>query len=104
MGGLPGEIPERGVSMSRFERKNTLLIKAFGEYLREHPDMMDEIPDDAQLVMQIEGDEAFNAWSRGIAQPELSEPQVYVRFTLKEGIAKSGQLAAIEKLELQPVG
>jgi hypothetical protein len=90
--------------MNRFEKKNTVLIKAFGQYLREHLGLMDELPDDTLLVMQVEGDEAFNAWSRRIAQPEPGQPIVYVKFTLKQQMAKVNTPADIEKLELQPVG
>ena len=89
--------------MNRFEKKNAVLIKAFGQYLRAHSHLMDELPDDALLVMQVEGDEPFNAWSRQIAQPDRGQAIVHVKFTLKR-VAKVNTPADIEKLELQPVG
>lgn len=89
--------------MNRFEKKNGVLIKAFGQYLRAHSDRMDELPDDALLVMQVEGDETFNAWSRRIAEPDPGQRVVYVKFTLKKETTGASRSADIEELELQPV-
>ena len=88
--------------MNRFEKKNTMLIKAFGQHLREHPEIIDDLPDDTLLVMQIRGDAAFNAWSRRIAHPDKRQPVIYVKFTLKKKLARSRKPTNIEKLELQP--
>ena len=84
--------------MNRFEKKNTLLIKAFGEYMRQHPEVMDAIADEALLVMQVEGDESFNKWSLRIAQPEKGQRVVYVKLRMKN---EKRLRTAIEKLEMQ---
>ena len=54
--------------MNIMERKNTELIKEFNRYVREHPQFSENIPDNALVVMQLEGDEEFNEWSREMAQ------------------------------------
>ena len=39
------------------ERKNTDLIKEFNRYVREQPDFADNMPNNAIIIMQLEGDE-----------------------------------------------
>ena len=70
--------------MNLFERKNTELIKEFNRYIREHPEFAESIPDGAVVVMQLEGDEEFNAWSRRLAESRAQEgqpgrPIVYIK-------------------------
>jgi hypothetical protein len=71
---------------------------------RGQPSLHTRIPDEAVLVMQLRGDEAFNRWSRGISEEEVQagRPVVYVEITLKPKALKL-TVKAIEKLELQPV-
>lgn len=40
-----------------FVDKNTMLIKEFDRYILDHPEFADKIPNNALVVMQIEGDE-----------------------------------------------
>ncbi len=86
--------------MNVFEQKNTELIKEFNCYVREHPKFAEQIPHDAIVIMQLEGDEEFNAWARELAARRRSEgrPIVFVR------IQKLRPLRSrIEKLVLEPV-
>jgi hypothetical protein len=62
------------------------IIKCFGEkkYLySEHPEFANQLPDNALIVMQIDGDEAFNQWAREtvplVAEKDTSV--VYVTIT-----------------------
>lgn len=64
--------------MNAFEQKNTELIKEFNRYVREHPEIADQIPNDAMVIMQLEGDEEFNKWARQLAERRRSEGQVVV--------------------------
>jgi hypothetical protein len=48
--------------------KNSMLVREFDKYILEHPEFADCIPDDALVVIQLEGDEEFNAWAREAAQ------------------------------------
>lgn len=90
-------------NMTAHERKNNELIMLFDEFLRKRPDVLDEIPDNAVLVMQVEGDESFNAWAYRIAEANApGRPIVLVTFALKSR-RKPLSLKAVERLELQPV-
>lgn len=83
--------------MNAFERRNSLLGMEFDRYIREHPEFGERIPDNAQVILLLEGDEDFNGWSIRIGkeQTESGCPIVYV--TIKKlGRAHS----RIEGLEL----
>jgi hypothetical protein len=83
--------------MNAFERRNSLLGMEFDRYIREHPEFGERIPDNAQVVLLLEGDEDYNRWSTHIGkeQTEIGRPIVYV--TIKKlGPAHS----RIEDLEL----
>jgi hypothetical protein len=56
-----------------FEQKNTELIKEFNRYVRAHPKVAERIPDDAIVILQLEGDEEFNVWARQLAENRRSE-------------------------------
>ena len=47
-------------STNRFTNKNTMLVREFDRYILEYPEFADKIPDNALVVMQIDGDEEFN--------------------------------------------
>ena len=67
--------------MNVFEQKNAELVTEFDRYVREHPDLADQIPDNALVAMLIEGDQEFNRWSQEGAkrQAEKGQPIVYVK-------------------------
>ncbi len=84
--------------MNVMERKNTELIKKFNTYVREHPKFAEQIPDNAVIIMQLEGDEEFNQWSHKLAgsHHEEARPIVHV------GIKKIKPIRSrIEELEIQ---
>ncbi|MFN4218138.1 MAG: DUF5647 family protein [Candidatus Bipolaricaulia bacterium] len=90
-------------SVAAFEQQNSELITLFDEFLRKRPDLLDEIPDNAVLVMQLEGDKAFNEWAYQIAHANAgNRPMVLVTFALKSR-RKPLSLKGIERLELSPV-
>lgn len=67
-----------------YTKRNTRLIALFDQLLRKRPDVLDDIPDSAIVVMQIEGDEAFNTWARKIAEANARDrPFLLVQFSLK---------------------
>ena len=84
----------------RFTEKNSMLIKEFDRYVLEHPEFTDEIPNNALIVMQIEGDDEFNNWARETARSvaEKDNPIVYVIITELKPVR-----SRIEKLKLQLV-
>ena len=94
------------MSNATFEHQHDKLVRVFDQFLREHPSLLDEIPNHAVLIFQIEGDEAFNGWSeqtaRRVASP--AQPLFQVTFTLKSAATARIALKSIEKLQLEPVG
>ena len=70
-------------SRTGFTEKNTMLVREFDRYILEHPACAERSPDNALVVMQIEGDEEFNQWARETANKaaDRTDPRVYVTVT-----------------------
>ncbi len=88
------------IDKQRFVEKNSMLVKEFDRYILEHLDFADRIPDNALVVMQIEGDEEFNNWAKETAQSvaEKDTPIVYVTITELKPVR-----SRIEKIKLELV-
>ncbi len=88
------------IDKKRFVEKNSMLVKEFDRYILEHPEFADGIPDNALVVLQIEGDEEFNNWARVTARSvaERDTPIVYVTITELKPVR-----SRIEKLKLELV-
>ena len=86
------------IEKKRFVEKNTILVREFDRYIQEYPDFSDRLPNNALVVMQIEGDEEFNKWARETAQnvAEKDNPIVYVTITELKPVR-----SRIEKLRLE---
>ena len=84
----------------RFVEKNSILVKEFDRYILEYPEFADKLPNNALIVMQIEGDEEFNNWARRTAKcvAEKNNPLVYVTITELKPVR-----SRIEKLKLELV-
>lgn len=84
--------------MNIMERKNTDLIKEFNRYIREHPEFVDDVPNNAIVIMQLEDDKEFNKWSLDLAEKhtEKDRPQIFVRIKKIKPIR-----SRIEQLELE---
>jgi len=83
---------------TRFQEKNTTLVREFDRYILEHPGFAEQIPDNALVVMQIEGDEEFNNWAKEAAR-QASEKEtliVYIRIRELKPVR-----SRIESLELE---
>jgi hypothetical protein len=78
--------------------KNLDLLFEFEKYVLEHPRFAKRIPDNALIVMQIEGDEEFNQWSRKLAQAQAEKDQTVVYIIVKQLAAVRSR---IRKLQLQ---
>jgi hypothetical protein len=66
------------------KKRNSLLGMEFDRYLREHPEFADKIPDNAQVILLLEGDEAFNAWSARIGKEQAAQDQPLLFVTIKK--------------------
>ncbi len=64
-----------------FKKKHSMLVVEFDRYVVEHPEFAAKIPQNAQIVLQIEGDEEYNEWSRQLAdrQRETGQTVIYVK-------------------------
>ena len=78
--------------------KNSILVKEFDRYILEHPVFAEQIPDNALVVMHLEGDDEFNNWARETAQnvAEKDNPIVYVIITELKPVR-----SRIEKIKLE---
>jgi hypothetical protein len=67
------------------ERKHAILLTEFDRYVVEHPEFAVKIPRNAQIVLQVEEEEKYNAWSRQIAarQRERDQSVVFVKVRIK---------------------
>lgn len=70
--------------MNKFEWKNSVLGKEFDQYVREHPEFAEKIPEGAVIALQVEGDEEFNEWSRKIAQEQAEKDQTIIYVNIKK--------------------
>lgn len=63
------------------EKKHGILVTEFDRYVVEHPEFAEKIPQSAQIVLQVEGDDEYNRWSRALAdrQREPGQAVVYVK-------------------------
>lgn len=66
--------------MGVLEKRNSLLGLEFDCYAREHPEFLKKIPQNAQVVLLLEGDDKFNSWSKrlGRKQAESGQPVIYI--------------------------
>lgn len=62
------------------EKKHSILVTEFDRYVVEHSEFAEKIPQNAQILLQVEGDEEYNKWSRQLAerQRESGQSVVYV--------------------------
>lgn len=77
-----------------------MLVKEFDRYIIEHPEFADGIPDNALVVMQIDGDDEFNNWARESAQSVAERDKPFVCVTITE---LKPVRSRIEKLKLELV-
>ena len=83
--------------MNVFEKRNSLLGMEFDRYVKEHPEFQERIPNNAQVILLLEGDEEFNGWSIHVGKEQVERGQPIIYVTIKKlGPAHS----RIEELEL----
>jgi hypothetical protein len=52
--------------------------------MREHPEFCEKIPNNAHIVLLLEGDKEFNEWSIDLAKKQAEEDQTMVYITTKK--------------------
>jgi len=70
--------------MNTYEKRNSLLGMEFDRYLREHPEFTDKIPENAQVILLLEGDKDFNTWSMRVGKEQASQNQPLLYVTIKK--------------------
>ncbi len=65
------------------EKKHAILVAEFDRYVLEHPEFAAKIPRNAQVVLQVEGDEEYNRWSRELAEKQREPGQTVVYIKIK---------------------
>jgi hypothetical protein len=70
--------------MSIFEKRNSLLGLEFDRYVREHPKFLKKVPHKAQVVLLLEGDKEFNAWSTRVGKEQAEPGQPIIHITIKK--------------------
>lgn len=72
------------MSISIFEKRNSLLGLEFDRYVREHPEFLKKIPHNAQIVLLLKGDKEFNTWSTRLGKEQAEPGQRIVHITIKK--------------------
>jgi len=64
----------------QLQERHVLLIEEFNQYLFDHPEFLEQIPQGAVVVLQLQGDEEYNRWSRKIARKtcEKGQPLAFI--------------------------
>ena len=70
--------------MNIYERRSSVLGNEFDRYMREHPEFCKKIPNNAHIVLLLEGDKEFNEWSINLAKKQAEEDQTIVYITIKK--------------------
>ena len=67
--------------MNILEKKHAILAMELDRYVIEHPEFEIKIPRNAQIVLQVEGDQEYNKWSKQLAerQREPDQKVVYIK-------------------------
>ena len=70
--------------MNTNEKRNSLLGMEFDRYLREHPEFTEKIPNNAQIILLLEGDKEFNNWSARVGKEQAAQDQPLLYVTIKK--------------------
>ncbi|MBC8184764.1 hypothetical protein H8E88_27030 [candidate division KSB1 bacterium] len=66
------------------ERKNSIIGMEFDRYIREHPDFIEKLPQNAHIGLLMSEDAEFNKWSTNLAHKQAEKNQKIVLVTIKE--------------------
>ncbi len=83
--------------MNIYERRNSLLGMELDRYLREHPEFSERIPNNAHIIMLLDGDKEFNEWSTELGNKQAEKGQSIVYITIRKLAPVHSR---IEELEL----
>lgn len=77
-----------------------MVVREFDSYILEHPEFTKKIPNNALVIIQVEGDKEFNKWAKETALKvaEKDHRIVYVTITELKPVR-----SRIERLKLETV-
>ncbi len=70
-----------------FARTQLELAGEFGKFVFDHPELDERLPDGAYVYFEIDGEPAFNEYSRGLAEAKQREGNVPVVRVRLKGLA-----------------
>ena len=85
------------------ERKHAILVTEFDRYVVEHPEFAAEIPRNSQVVLQVEGDDEYNEWSKELAESQR-EPGQRVVYVKVKGLKPAKSRLLKPEVAVQPEG
>jgi len=62
-----------------FTELNADLVLEFNRYVTQNPSFLESIPQGAEIVLQVKGDEAYNAWAERVGKANHEEGRPLVR-------------------------
>ncbi len=82
-----------------FKEVNAALGWAFTQYVMEHHDFAEHLPFRAHVVFEIEGDEAYNAWSKRISRSGADPDQPVVHVIVADFDPKTARIIGRPKIK-----
>ncbi len=70
-----------------FARRQMELTAEFAKFLLDHPDLDDRLPEDSYIYFEVEGEAAFNEYSRQLAQRRQREKGLAAVCVRTKGLA-----------------
>jgi hypothetical protein len=71
----------------QFADKQLELAAEFAQYVADHPEVDDRLPEKSEICFQIEGEAEFNRYSRDLAERQRREEGVPVVLVRIKGLA-----------------
>ena len=82
-----------------FKEKNAAVGRAFSLYLMDHPHFAEQFPFRAHVIFEIEGDEAYNAWSETVGGSGADPDQPIIHIILEGFDLKTGKIIGSPKIK-----
>ncbi len=70
-----------------FARRQSELHAEFARYVLDHPEIDEQLPEDAHIYFEVAGDEPFNEYSRSLAMRREREEGVKIVCIRVKGLA-----------------
>lgn len=69
--------------MKPYSKLVAMLSSEFQKYLMKNPDIESQIPENALVIFQIEGEELFNKWCREVSMKNREKGQAVVTVVIR---------------------